>query len=610
MKPNKYFPFAAIVGQEKVKRALIINAINPKIKGVLISGQKGTAKSTMVRGLYELLEENIINIPLNITEDRLVGSLDIEYAIKTGNTRLQKGILNSGVRNIYIDEVNLLNHHITSALIEALSLEENIIEKEGISSYQSINISIIGSMNPEEGLLRPQLLDKFGLYVEARSEIYPKDRAEVVKRAIAFENNPIAFTQKWHKESLDIKKSIYDAREKLNKIKIPEQMFDDIANLSLASNCQGHRADILLVEVAKAISALEKREIITKEDIDEAATFVLPHRIREKENIEDIETDHQKNSDRKQKDSKERTKKEQTDNIGIQKDQSTSEVNQDKVEEEEVNQISFNLSINPQNKTSSLGTGKRTKVKSDTKMGRYIKYQFPKQDIKELAFDATIRAAALKQKNREKNGLAINVTKEDIREKVKEKHTGARILLTVDASGSMGARKRMAAVKGAVMTLLNEAYQKRDSIGIVAFRNNEAEVILNITRSLDLAQKSLKKLPTGGKTPLANGLEKSLQLLKTEKLKTQDALLYLVLISDGRANVALKTDDAFEDAKKIARAIRNEGIQSLVIDTESGFIRYGIAKEISEIMGSKYIEMKSINPNEIKSSIKDLINIK
>lgn len=259
--------------------------------------------------------------------------------------------------------------------------------------------------------------------------------------------------------------------------------------------------------------------------------------------------------------------------------------------------------------SNNQGSGKRTKVKANSSKGRYVKYKTPKGKVKDIAFDATFRISACNQKNRDKNGLAICIKAEDIREKIREKHTGATILLAVDASGSMGAKRRMGAVKGAVLSLLKDAYQKRDNIGIVAFRKDKAEILLNITRSVDLAQKCLRELPTGGKTPLAAGLYTSYQVLKAEKIKNPDSLQYLVVISDGKANVSLETESPLEDAFNLGIKIRNEGIKTMVIDTEKNYIEYGFAKELAEKMDSEYIKINQISKSDIETSIKSLLNI-
>lgn len=613
MKIDNYFPFSAVVGQENIKKALILNVINPNIKGVLISGEKGTAKSTLVRGLSNIMQDmDVINLPLNITEDRLIGSIDIKVAIKEGEKSLEEGILKKAHNQfVYIDEVNLLSDHIVNILLEVASSNINVIEREGISYSHPSDFVLVGSMNPEEGNLRSQFIDRFGLYVEANGEVDVEKRVEIMKRFMEYEDNPTKFCSKWIDESDKLRNQIDKSKEIIKAVVITEENFRLVADITREGQCAGHRADIILIETAKTIAALNERRYITEEDIEEAAIYVLPHRLREsmsfEENYENsneelseenLETDNIPQEEYKESQINETSSEEQTSSNGENIEDIISQL-QD---------ISIDVSFG--RKVDAKGSGKRSKVKADSYKGRYVKYKFPKGKVNDIAFDATFRIAAYNQKDRDKNGLAISIKPQDIREKVREKHTGATILFAVDASGSMGARKRMGAVKGAVLSLLNDAYQKRDSIGIVGFREDRAETLLNITRSVDLAEKCLRTLATGGRTPLAAGLYKSYQLLKTEKIKNPDSLQYLIVVSDGKANVSFKTDNALEDSFMIAETIRNEGIKTMVIDTESGYIQYGFAEELSKKMDSRYIKMSNICKSEIKSNIKDLINIK
>ena len=611
MKTNNYYPFSAVVGQDNIKKALILNLINPNIKGVLISGEKGTGKSTLVRGLSHLMEDmDVINLPLNITEDRLVGSIDINAAINKGKKSLEEGILKKAHNQVlYIDEVNLLSDYIVNILLEVASSNINIIEREGISKSHSSSFVLVGSMNPEEGILRSQFIDRFGLYVEAKSEMDIEKRVEIMRRFMDYEDDSHKFCSKWKNENHKLRKQIIKSKEIIKKIKITEENYMFITELTKEGQCMGHRADIILIETTKAISALDNRDYITEDDIKEAASYVLPHRIREAIQFEEeFETSNEEDFDsnnptEEYEDNKTMENSKPKKSTLNQEDKETIEDISPKVPE-------ISIDINFDKKLESKGSGKRSKVKADSHKGRYVKYRMPKDKVNDIAFDATFRIASYNQKNREENGLAISIRPEDIREKVREKHTGATILFLVDASGSMGARRRMGAVKGAVLSLLNDAYQKRDSIGIIAFRGNGAETLLNITRSVDLAEKCLRTLPTGGKTPLADGLYKSYQLLRTEKIKNPDSLQYLIVVSDGKANVPFKTDNALEDSFNLAETIGNEGIKSMVIDTESSYIEYGFAKELGKRMDSKYIKMSKISQEEIKSNIKDLINIK
>lgn len=653
---NSCFPFSAVAGQEKIKKALILNVVNPNIGGVLISGEKGTAKSTLVRGLADIMEDmQVINLPLNITEDRLVGSIDIKEAIKTGKKRLEEGILKKAHRQfLYIDEINLLSEHIVNILLEVSSTGVNVIEREGISYSHSSKFVLAGSMNPEEGLLRSQLLDRFGLYVEASGVKDIDTRIEIIERRLIYEKDSRSFCKQWENENKKLKNRIQKAKENIKKIKLSKENYKLCAQLSQEGKCAGHRAEIVIIETAKAIAAFNGKNMVEYEDIKEAAAYALPHRIREKvslkededenaknsseenENIEacseenrntdsdeneDIRGDERKGTEEEDNKSTESNVEEEDNNNPIEGNVSQRESsnnndisNSNQKEEasqhlEEIEPVKDELCIDVvfQNRNEAQGSGKRSKVRTDSYQGRYVKYRFPKGKAEDIAIDATLRIAAGNQKSRASGELALSIRHEDIRVKVREKHIGASILFAVDASGSMGAKRRMGAVKGAVLSLLNDAYQKRDKVGIIAFRKDNAELLLDITRSVDLAEKCLKDLPTGGKTPLALGLYKAYELLKVEKIKNPDSLQYLIVVSDGKANIPLNSDNAFEDSLKIAEKIHNEGIKSMVIDTENGYIQYDFAKQLSEKMESKYVKINNVSKNKIESNVKKLI---
>lgn len=620
MKIDYCFPFSAVIGQEKIKRALILNAVNPKIGGVLISGEKGTAKSTLVRGLANVLSDiKLVNLPLNVTEDRLVGSIDIKKAVDEGKSVLDSGILKDAHNQIlYIDEVNLLSEYIVNILLEVNSIKVNNIQREGISCSHPCDFMLIGSMNPEEGLLRSQFIDRFGLYVEAVSEDDIDIRTEIILRRLEYEKNPKLYCEKWKEENEKLRLLIQESKNKLNFITISKDNLDLAASISQEGKCAGHRAEIILIETARAVAALKGKSIIEEDFIKEAAEYVLPHRLREKINIDEIADEHDKENQNPSDDNLNQGKDNQAEGSSesIDTSENNTGISEDvtSVEEEDIEDIreindKLTIKTSFEAKKDLKGFGKRNKVKTDTKQGRYIRYKIPRGKINDIAIDATFRTAASKQKQRQNNGLALNIKSEDLREKVKERRTGAEILFLVDASGSMGAKRRMGAVKGTVLSLLNDAYQKRDSVGVIAFRKDRADVLLNITRSVDLAQKCLKDISTGGKTPLALGLYKSYEILKTNRIKNKNALQYLVVVSDGKANVGLKTSDCLGDALMLADKIKSDGIKSIVIDTEGGYIQYGFAKELAERLDASYIKMSNINKLEIESNIKDLIKI-
>ncbi|WP_032122508.1 magnesium chelatase subunit D family protein [Clostridium amazonitimonense] len=640
MKRNCVYPFVAVISQEKVKKALILNVINPSIGGVLISGEKGTAKSTLVRGLAKLMNDmEVIDLPLNVTEDRLIGSIDMEKALTQGERSFEPGILKEANGNIlYVDEVNLLSEHIVNCLLEVSASGVNHVEREGISFQHDSRFVLVGTMNPEEGNLRSQFLDRFGLYLEVKGSKDIIERKEIIKRRLKYEENPIGYISVWKDESDNLLKKISKAKEYLLKVEVSDSIMKLTAEIVQEANCAGHRAELVIIETAKAIAAFENRKNITISDIKEAAELALPHRMRElpsrmeepeeserepeEENREgssegsnDSTEDHEEPSYESQKepDKEEHNREEESldNNLEDKKEEENKNYNNNEDQEviDDIGRIFTvkSLNIQPMDRKKRKGSGKRSRTKTDLIQGRYVRYSFPREKIRDIAFDATLRAAAPYQKLREKNGLAVAIDKSDFREKVREKRTGSTILFIVDASGSMGAKKRMTAVKGAVVSLLTDAYEKRDKVGMIAFRKKEAEVLLGITRSVELAQKSLKTLPTGGKTPLAAGLSKGYEILKAAKEKDRDMVPVIVLVSDGKANSSIRGKDAFQEAINMANIISKEGIQSIVIDTEQDFVKLGLAKEIAKTMNAKYYKLEELEEGEIVGAVKQYV---
>ena len=633
------FPFVAVEGQEKIKKALLLNIINPKIGGVLINGEKGTAKSTLVRGIGEVFPEiKIVNLPLNITEDNLLGSLDIEKTLKTGKKVFQDGLLKKCHNNIlYIDEVNLLGDSIISNILEVASREINYIEREGISISHQCKFVLIGTMNPEEGGLRPQLLDKFGLYVNVEGSDDILERVKIIKKRLEFEDNPRKFCEKYKEDNEALREKIFRAKERLSEIKASEQIINIAIKIVEEANTTGNRAEIILIETAKGLAALEGRKYLNISDLKEAAEFVLPHRTNQKnqsvskddrENMENENSEEQENSgnnneltDRDQKNQeKEENNQEENCNTddkseieedeNIENSQEKKENSSELEEEFKIGDIFkvkdiFLDSVRDNKKRS--GTGKRCKTKSGSLQGKYVKSIIPKGKIIDFAFDATIRAAAPYQRKSDINGLKIKIRKEDIRVKVRERRTGTSILFVVDSSGSMGVKKRMEAVKGAIMSLLKDAYEKRDRVGLVAFRKDCAEELLPITRSIDLAQKKLEKLTTGGKTPLAAGIEKAYNIIKKELKKDEKVVPLILFLSDGKANYSISGKDPIKESLELAQKIKKENIRTIVIDTEEGFIKLEMAKTLSEALGAEYYKLENLKSEDMLKLIKNSI---
>lgn len=622
------FPLAAIVGQEAVKRALLIAIVNPKAGGVLVAGEKGTAKSTLVRSIAEVIgETKLIELPLNATEDMVFGGLDMQYAVECGERRFLPGILARAHNHIlYIDEVNLLRHDFLGSLLDAATTGVHRVEREGISCVHEAVCTLIGTMNPEEGTLSPQILDRFGLYAAVSREQNEVERAEIVRRILAYEAQPAEFCQHYATETAAIKQQVAAAKSLLLTITIAEPMMLLAAQMCTKAHSAGHRAELFLLEAARAIAAIAGRTYLLPGDLDEAACYVLPQRMRQEEQPlppeppeQDQDQDQDQPPDETSDDqpenqpppppsdslSEQQETEEQTDPPS---EQPESEGNdQEKVADIDTTFpfVHMELSL-PQDRQERRGSGKRSLTRTDTKQGRYVRSGIPNGPVTDLAFDATLRAAAPYQKFRARNKCAIAIEREDLRQKIREKRIGSTFLFVVDASGSMGARERMRAVKGAVCAMLQDAYQKRDQVGLIAFRRQTAEVLLPITRSVDLAQKCLRHLPTGGKTPLAEGLRAALNLLASRQQKEQEMKSVLVLVTDGRANTAAAGGDGMADALKMAGKINLAGVHSVVIDTENDFVKLGLARAVAREMGSTYYSLRDLSENNIMHIVKNL----
>ncbi|SHJ60303.1 magnesium chelatase subunit D [Hathewaya proteolytica DSM 3090] len=641
MRKNSIFPFTAIIGQEKLKKALILNVINPKIGGVLICGEKGTAKSTAVRGLAKIMDGmEVVDLPLNVTEDRLIGGVNIESAIKKGVRELEGGILKKANNNIlYVDEVNLLSEHIVNCILGASGT--NRIEREGLSEEHPCNFILVGTMNPEEGALRSQFLDRFGLYVEVTSCGSVADRVEIIKRRMEFEKDSYGYEELWCDEQNILREKINNARKKLESVQVKEQALNLAAQLASKANCDGHRGELVLIETAKAIAAMDNRRYVNVEDLKEASELALPHRMKEapmeppqdenkddkQEGNEEENSEDNKNGDNPEKNPDEQLSHDEEDTENKEDDQNDDSNDTEENEREEndhensgvddLTEEIFDigkvfkvkkLNIKVRDRKKRAGSGKRTKTKTNALQGRYIRYKECRGAVRDLAFDATIRAAAPYQKFREHSGnTCICIKEQDIKEKVREKRTGATIVFVVDASSSMGVNQRMKAVKGAIMSLLTDAYEKRDKVGMVAFRKDKAEVLLDVTRSVEMAQRQLKVMPTGGKTPLGFGIEKAYELFKKCEKKDKDIVPVMVLVSDGRVNYHGKSSDPFEDTLKIAHEIQDKNIQSIVIDCEQGFVKLGMAKEISEALDADYYKIDDLKADEIANAVRNIV---
>ena len=629
MKRN-LFPFAAVCGMEKAKEAILLTLVNPFAGGLLLSGEKGTGKSTLVRSARELVDAPWVEIPISITEDRLFGSIDAEEAIRSGHKKLLPGLIDEADKGIiYIDDVNLLRDDLLSAVLNIREAGGYRLERDGLSEQRDTSFTVLAVMNPESGTLSSSSLDRFGLFAQADPSYDDETRLEIIRRVLDFEKDGIAFRAKWQEETDALKKKIKDARAALSKVEVSAAMIQLAAVYTLKAHVAGHRADIYLIEAARAEAAMEGRKYVLPKDLEKAAEFVLPHRMRKAEEqqgqpSEEMPQEQPEEDNKPQQEEEQQTPQDnefshppeaQPPQINTEDaDDSSHEQNQDNAQmsnprgqsRERIDDADLHVNLPPmwiepsKDRKPKKGSGKRSLTMTDLMQGRYVRAEIPKAKTSDIAFDATLRAAAPYQKARPSNGCAVVIRKDDLRSKVREKRTGNIFLFVVDASGSMGARERMKTVKGVIFKILLDAYQKRDRVGMVAFRKNQAEVLLPVTRSVDFAQKKLATMLTGGKTPLAKGLLKAEDVL--DMLYRQDANQdpVMILITDGRATSSLNkgtnpVTDALEEAKRIGR--RN--IPVAVIDTESGFIKLGLAKKLAKAMGASYFQVDKISEDQL-----------
>ena len=663
------FPFTAIVGQTPMKRALLLNAINPRIGGVLVRGKKGTAKSTAVRSLAALLPQvpvvpgcpyscqpgnpqevcqwcqqaartsgssdrqvRIVDLPVGATEDRLVGSLDIEQAIKSGEKNFEPGLIAAAHRGIlYIDEVNLLNDHLVDVLLDAAAMGRNYVEREGISVSHDAEFMLVGTMNPEEGDLRPQLLDRFGLAVEVDGVFQSEERREVVRRRMAFEAAPFDFMDSWAEAEQAERDRLLSSQRLLADVIVPDDILELITDICAEYQVDGLRGDIVMYKTASTIAAYEGRAVVGVEDVREAALMALLHRQRRQpfqqphlvtEQLDNMLDDFQ-NQQREREPSNQDDSRNDDPADDSDREPDPPEPEEDDPAEGALGDEWFeigdpyavqNLQVQPPDRRARRSSGRRATTVSGSSIGRYVAARVPEGPATDLALDATLRAAAPYQDSRRRSAgdgsAALLIEPWDVREKVRETHTGSLILFVVDASGSMGAQRRMVAVKGAVMSLLLDAYQRRDRVGLIAFRGTSAELLLPPTGSVEMAQWCLQEMPTGGRTPLARALYVAMETLETERLKDRDVLPLLVLLSDGRANVSLANDQltqlasADPEVQGLAQTIADAKIPAVVVDTEQDFIKLALAQGIADSMSARYIKLEDLAAESLADAVR------
>jgi magnesium chelatase subunit D len=622
-----YFPFAAVVGQQQLQTALLLCAVDPSMGGVLIRGDKGTAKSTAARALAAILPTQqrvpgcafnctgpnghcdvcsagdaavtsavpFVTLPLGATEDRVLGSLDIASALAGGKRVFQPGLLASAHRGIlYIDEVNLLADHLVDVLLDVAAMGVNSVQREGLSISHPARITLVGTMNLEEGDLRPQLLDRFALMVEVTAPRDKTVRSEVVRRRIAYEADPAAFTERWAPQQDALRNQLARAQDLLPRVELDDAMLDLISHLCCEFEVASLRADIVMHKAARAIAALDGRARVTPDDVRTAATLVLPHRRRRKP-FEQPGLDQDK-LDELMRDAAPPPPEE-----GAGNDAQPDEQQGDQGEPEEqlfaagaaAPAPALSVATSMENVRSMAG---RRSTTANAARGHVVR-AVPNAHPTSLAIQATLRSAALREPGE------LNVTRADLHQQVRAGKSANLILFVVDASGSMAAQRRMEAVKGSVMALLTDAYQRRDEVAVIAFRGQSAQLQLAPTRSVERAEQGLRDLPTGGRTPLPHALELALDTLVKRPADAMPPLL--VLLTDGKANVALATGgDPWRETLALAGLLAERRVPVLVIDTETGYLKLGRATQLAQALGAQCLTLDQLSSENLVLTIR------
>lgn len=598
---NYPYPFSAIVGQDAMKLALILNGINPGIGGVLISGPKGSGKTRAARGLAALLPRIRVNVscpfgcdpnepcgqceggaehlerptpfvslPIGATEDRVLGTIDLEQAVRHGRKHFEPGLLarvNRGV--LYVDEVNLLPDHLVDILLDVAVSGVNVVEREGISMLHPARFILIGTMNPEEGELRPQLLDRFGLAVTIENILDPALRSEVVRRSVQFETQPEEFIAAYAAEEERLRERIGSARKLLPKVRTSQEIDREIAELCIKECVEGMRADIVIRKASMTLAAWEGRDHVIREDVARVAEFALRHRRRRPP--EPPIPPPLKPPQRK--------------------DHSQSQQSEQKVFEP----ASLGTLPNPQSdlpprrKVHSSG-GRGGQLRAGEPRGPYVRAQNPRGKIRDLALDATLRAAAV-------HGMVVRA--EDLREKVRRAPVRHLYLFVLDTSRSMGAHRRMEVTKGVLMGLLEDAYHKRDEVALVLVQGTHARLALAPTRSVRRVQDHVRLLPVGGRTPLADGLRVAKKLFRQARRRSASLACSVIVISDGRPTVgsSQEVDGALSELQKLHA-------QVVLVDTEEGHARLGFMREWARRWKFRYITLDDLRAKRIKQLVR------
>jgi magnesium chelatase subunit D len=600
------YPFSAIVGHDRLRLALILCAVRPEIGGVLIRGEKGTAKSTAVRGLAKVLAAvdgaALVELPIGATEDRVVGSLDLQKVLRDGEHAFSPGLLaraHGGV--LYVDEVNLLHDHLVDVLLDAAAMGRVHVERDGVSHSHEARFVLIGTMNPEEGELRPQLLDRFGLTVDVRASRDVDVRTDVIRQRMAFEADPAGFAERYADADTEVARGITAARVSIGDVVLPDNELRRIAALCSAFDVDGMRADLVVARTAVAHAAWRGAGEVSEEDIRIAAELALPHR-RRRDPFDDPGLDPDR-LDEAMAEAGESADEREPDpdppGGGASAPGDTSEVSQH----------NSSSSTRPSAAPSALfrtralvvpgvgegAPGRRSRARNRT--GTVVSATAESETGHGVHVFATLLAAA----GRQRNPGRPRPQPDDVRRAVREGREGNLVIFVVDASGSMAARDRMAAVGGATLSLLRDAYQRRDKVAVITFRQQDAQVLLPPTSSVHIAHRRLARFDTGGKTPLAQGLLAARDVVVREKARDRARRSLVVVLTDGRATGG---EDPLGRTRIAAARLVAEGAAAVVVDCETSYVRLGLAEQLAGHLGAPSVRLAQLRADDLTALVK------
>ena len=570
--------FSAVVGQEDAKLALLLAAAQPRLGGVLLRGQKGSAKTTLARGLAALLPDDgrFVELPLGATEDRVLGSLDLAELLAAGSHRFRAGLLaaaHGGV--LYVDEINLLADHLVDALLDVAASGVNRVERESVSHEHPARFVLVGSMNPEEGELRPQLLDRFGFAVDVVASDKVDDRVLAVRRQLAAEAG--------EREADDAPAvADRDLRERLARFS-PARIDDEIvrraSEVALAVGSEGLRADLMLCRAAAALAGWEGRDAASVEDLRRVAPLVLAHRRRRGPFDEPGVTD------------------EELDRAFSPSDPGAGDGDAVPADDEpEPVERPFRLEA-PRRGEQNSTSGRGSRVEGAT--GRVVRAVPADDTAPRLAAVPTAVAVA----TRRAVDHADTVERDDLRAAVFEQRTGHLVVIVLDTSASMGAQQRIAAAKGAVLGLLTDAYQRRDRVALVAVGGDDARVVLRPTGAVEVARSRLGALRAQGATPLGAGLDLAAQLVQ----QAEGLEPLLVVLTDGRATAAPAGVDPSTHARDAAQRVARSNVAALVVDAEQAMPRLGLARVLAADLGAEVVDL---DPDGLEREIRARLRVR